>query len=261
MTLSANEVYDLIKKLEPEFSPPAPYVTVDVGTLDAATGAFQGLTTTVEHDPEPIEHGPKDHPHNPAPHFVGDSWISVTVSAAWRQTITTVPAPHVPLAPILLRFSIVNATTTWSVTAHGTTVSAPPTQSTILVDVWDAAVIGWSIVTGGVSSQDSLRLQRPAGALPAALGAFTVPVLPVSIIYAPPADSLGGSSATYTAAQTVGTTVDFGSSFDRSSTTPVNGSDFATSMPALAASTPPPRCLASLRPRNRTARVSRRPRR
>ena len=140
-----------------------------------------------------------------------------------------------PLAPILLRFSIVNATTTWSVTAHGTTVSAPPTQSTILVDVWDAAVIGWSIVTGGVSSQDSLRLQRPAGALPAALGAFTVPVLPVSIIYAPPADSLGGSSATYTAAQTVGTTVDFGSSFDRSSTTPVNGSDFATSMPAFKA--------------------------
>ncbi len=235
MTLSADEVYDLIKKLEPEFSPPAPYVTVDVGTLDAATGVFQGLTTTVEHDPEPIEHGPKDHPHNPEPHFIGDIWVSVTVSPAWRQTITTVPAPHVPLAPVLLRFSIVNAATTWSVTANGTTVSAPPTQSTILVDVWDAAVIGWNIVTGGVRRQDSLRLQRPAGALSAALGAFTVPVLPVSIIYAPPADSLGASTATYTAAQTVGTTVDFGSSFDRSSTTPVNGSDFATSMPAFKA--------------------------
>ena len=99
MTLSADEVYDLIKKLEPEFSPPAPYVTVDVGTLDAATGVFQGLTTTVEHDPEPIEHGPKDHPHNPEPHFTGDIWVSVTVSPAWRQTITTVRR-RLPLAPV-----------------------------------------------------------------------------------------------------------------------------------------------------------------
>ena len=235
MTLSTDEVYALIKQLEPEFSPPAPYVTVDVGTLDAATGVFQGLTTTVEQDPEPIEHGPKDHPHNPAPRFTGDRWVSVTISASWRQTITSVPAPHVPLAPVLLRFSILNAATTWSVTVNGTTVSAPPTQGTILVDVWDAAVMSWSIVTGGVSRQDSLRLQRPAGALGAALGAFTVPVLPVSIIYAPPADSLGASSAKYTAAQTVGTTVDFGFSDDRSSTTPVNGSDFATSMPAFTA--------------------------
>jgi hypothetical protein len=235
MTLSADEVYDLIKQLEPEFSPPAPYVTVDIGTLDAATGTFRGETTTVEHDPEPIEHGPNDHPHNPAPRFIGDRWVSVTVSESFRRTITSVPAPHVPLAPVLLRFSILNAATTWNVTVNGSTVSAPPTQGTILVDVWDAAVMGWSIVTGSVSSQDSLRLQRPTGALSAALGAFTVPVLPVSIVYAPPADSLGASSATYTAAQTVGTTVDFGFSDDRSSTTPVNGSDFATSMPTFKA--------------------------
>ena len=235
MTLSSDEVYDLIKRLEPEFSPPAPYFTVDVGTLDAATGVFHGLTTTVEHDPEPIEHGSNDHPHNPAPRFEGSRWVSVTISGSWRRTITSVPAPFVPLAPVLLQFSILNAATSWNVRVNGTTVSAPPTQGTILVDVWDAADLSWSIVTGSLSSRDSLRLQRPAGALSAALGAFTIPVLPVSIVYAPPADSLGASSATYTAAQTVGTTVDFGFSNDRSSTTPVNGSDFATSMPTFKA--------------------------
>src|SRR6185312_10096899 len=55
--VTADQLYQMIKEWEGTFPLPAPYVTVDVGTFDAATGAFQGLKTEVETDPEPIEHG------------------------------------------------------------------------------------------------------------------------------------------------------------------------------------------------------------
>src|SRR5207253_9986883 len=78
-TVTADDLYSLVKKWESTFPLPAPYVTVDVGTFDAAAGTFRGLTTQVETDPEPIEHGPHDHPTNPAPRFVGQSWLEVTI--------------------------------------------------------------------------------------------------------------------------------------------------------------------------------------
>ena len=61
-------------------------------------------------------------------------------------------------------------------------------------------------------------IQRPAG-LPGA-GAFTIPVIPVAIIYAPPVDSLGKSVATYGVSDTVGTTVSYDFSTDSSETVP-----------------------------------------
>ena len=216
--VTADSLYQLIKQFESTFPLPAPYVTVDVGTFDAAAGTFQGLTTTVDKDPEPLEHGPNQHPVNPAPRFVGTGWRSVTIDAHWRQTITIVPAPKVPLAPVLLQFRIKNAATSWSVTVGGFTTSAPACQASISVSIWDRTTVSWSIRAGASTYSDKLMIQRPAG-LPGA-GAFTIPVIPVAIIYAPPVDSLGKSVATYGVSDTVGTTVSYDFSTDSSETVP-----------------------------------------
>lgn len=226
MTLTADQVYDLIKQEEAQFMVPAPYVTIDVGTLDAATGSFTGLRTTSERDPEPLPHGPNQHPVNPPPKFVGQRWVSITIDSSWHETVTSTPAPKVALAPVLLRFSVINAPAGWSVSAAGVTLTASAGQTSLLVNVWDAAIVGWTLTAGGFTVTDSLRIQRPAGPPAAALGAFTIPVLPVTIVYAPPADSLGTSTATYTTAETVGTSVDVGFSNETSSTVPVRATGF-----------------------------------
>lgn len=224
MTVSSpvtpDSVYQLIKSYEAQFPIPAPYYTVDVGTFDTGAGTFKGLTTTVERDPEPVPHGPHDHPRNPPPHFAGERYLSVTIDASWRRTVTSTPAPKVPLAPVLLKFSVSSATSPWSVTAGGVTVSAGAGQTSLTVDIWDADHASWSIQASGKSFQDNLRIQRPAGALGGAVGAFTIPVLPVAIVYAPPVDSGGQSTATYTQGQTVGTTLKWSWGTDSSSDAP-----------------------------------------
>jgi hypothetical protein len=217
-TVTADSLYQLIKQFESTFPIPAPYVTVNVGTFDAATGTFQGLMTEVSTDPEPIEHGPHDQPRNPPPRFVGDLWEEITIDARWRRTIRTVPAPKVPLAPVLLQFAVKNAATPWSVTISGFTTTAPASQTTLSVSIWDRSIVQWQIRAGAGAYSDQLRIQRPGGL--AGAGAFTIPVVPVGIIYAPPADSLGRSAATYGVGDTVGTTVSYDFSTDSSQTVP-----------------------------------------
>jgi hypothetical protein len=86
------------------------------------------------------------------------------------------------------------------------------------VSIWDQVIVPWQIQAGGKLHGDQLRIHRPAG-LPGA-GAFTIPIIPVGIIYAPPVDSLGKSFATYGVSDTVGTTVSYDFSTDSSKTVP-----------------------------------------
>lgn len=230
MSLSADDVYQAVKAAESTFPLPAPYFTVDVGTFNVATGVFNGLNTDTEVDQEPVEHGPGQHPRNPAPRFIGSNRVSVSIDARFHRTITTEPAPHVPLAPVLVKFSVTNAATSWTVRVNGADTSVRAGRSSVLVDVWDAAAARWRISIGSRVRSDIVWFQRPHGPHPAALGAFTIPVLPLTIVYAPPVDSLGASSAKYSAAKTVGSTVDFGVTTDVSSTVPVQGSMFLTSL-------------------------------
>jgi hypothetical protein len=220
MATPADVIYQLIKSNESKFPLPAPYVTLNVGTFNAASGTFSGLTTKVVTDPEPIEHEPNQQPRNPAPTFRGAEWVSITIDSHWRRTTTSVPAPIVPLAPIMLQFAIANASSAWSVVVNGVTVSAPSTQATVSVSIWDAAMVTWSVQAGAKSYKDTLKIQRPKGAVGFGVGAFTIPVLPVSIIYAPPADSLSKSAATYIQGQTLGTTVTTSFGTDTSKTVP-----------------------------------------
>lgn len=255
MPLTADQVYDLIKLEEGRFTPPAPYVTVDVGTLDVATGDFSGLRTTSFRDPEPIQHGPDEQPVNPPPRFVGNRWISVTVDSTWHRTRTSTPAPQVPLAPVLLRFSVTGTSGAWTVRFGGTTHSVPAGQRATTVNVWDAASVSWSVTAGSVDASDRLLIQRPTGPPAAALGAFTIPVLPVSIVYAPPVDSLGRSKATYSTAQTVGTSVDIGISRETGSTVPVQATGFVGQLQGFTAALTGEATILSAAGAERTATV------
>ena len=217
MALTSDQLFQMIKQYEGIVPIPTQFVTINVGTFNAGSGVWTGLTTKVTTDPEPIEHQPGQHPTNPAPRYVGAQYISQTISAQWRRTTTIVPAPIAAIAPVLLKFTVANISTSWSVTVNGFTKSAPAGQNTLTINVWDRQIIQWSIQAGGKTHSDGLRIQRKAG-IPA-FGAFTIPVIPVAIVYAPPADSQQKSAASYGATDTVGATISWDLSTDSSQTT------------------------------------------
>lgn len=225
MTLTTDDVYNAIKAVEVDFSLPAPYFVVHVGSLDARNGQFRGLRTTSETDPEPLQ---GDRP-NPPPRFVGSHRVIVTVKRR-RRTVTRQPAPLVPLAPVLVELAVSNVSTNWSVIVGGDEYTASPTQTSILINVWDKPMVRWRLTVGQHTIEDVVWFQRPNGPPAAAAGAFTIPLLPLTIVYSPPVDSLRASSATYTTTEATGSTVDFGIDRDFSSTVPVSGSMFLTSL-------------------------------
>ncbi|HEV2275767.1 MAG TPA: hypothetical protein VGR96_16470, partial [Acidobacteriaceae bacterium] len=214
--LTPEQLYQQILQFQGIIPIPSPFVTIDVGTFDAATAKWTGLTTTVWTDPEPIQHEPGQHPTNPAPRYEGDRYISVTINSKWQPTTTVVPAPIVQIAPVQLQFKMANTTSPWSVTANGFTQTAPAGQNTITCNVWDRTNITWSIEVGGRTYRDGLRIQRQIG-LPL-FGVFTIPAIPIAIVYAPPADSQKKSTATYGTADSVGTSVSYDFSVDSSQT-------------------------------------------
>ena len=237
MPATPDSVYQLLKSYESQFQLPAPYVYLTVGALNVDNGTFTGLTTKSSTDPEPIEHSPGQTPKNPPGHFQGAEWITVSINSRWIRTITTEPAPHVALGPVQLVFNVSRPLPQgWSVTANGTTAQADGTQTNLSIDIWDAENASWTIQANGFSHTDALRIQRPAGILGGALGAFTIPVLPVTIVYAPPVNSLNKSTATYAQGQTVGQTTDFGTSTDQSQTVPLTVANLAA-MTAMLGST------------------------
>lgn len=222
MDVTPDSIYQLLKSYEGQFQPPVPYFTINVGTLDVDTGVFTGFKTTSETDPEPIEHGPHDKPKNPAPRYIGETWVSVVINAQWRRTITSTPAPKAPLQPVLLLFSISHPISDpWSISVNGETLTAAPGETSLRADIWDSEIANWTLQAGSTSYKDTIRVQHP-GLVPVdgSVGAFTIPALPVAIVYAPPVDSLHLSTTTYTQGQTVGNTITLNSSTDTSQTVP-----------------------------------------
>jgi hypothetical protein len=213
------DLYNLIKSYEDQFPLPAPFVTVNVGTFDGATGTFSGLTSRTTTDPEPVAHEPNQKPTGKA-YFQGATYVSIDVSEQWKSTTTITPAPEVPLAPVTLQFSITNFAAGWSVTVNAVTTSVPAGQASVSISIWDATAATWSIEAGGRTHGDRLMIQRAAGTMGVIAGAFTIPALPVTIVYAPPKDSLGKSFASYTQGQTIGTTITTTFGTESSTTSP-----------------------------------------
>src|SRR2546421_3263813 len=161
MSVTADDVYQAVKAIEASFPLPAPYFTVEVGTLNVATGVFNGLSTATTVDPEPVENSSSEHPHNRPPHFVENIRVSESIDAHFHRTITIEPAPHVPLAPVLVKFSVTNAATAWTVRVNGADTSVRAGRSSVLVDVWDAEAARWQITIGSRVHEDIVWFQRP----------------------------------------------------------------------------------------------------
>lgn len=216
--MTPDQLYQLVKNVEHVFAVPAPYKTITVGTFDDGTGKFTGLTTRVETDPEPVAHGPHDQPVNPPGRFVGEVWITTSIDSRWRRTTTRTPAPRAGAAPVSLQFAITHPGGDWSVTVNGKTTSAPASQTTISCDIWDCTSVGWTIHCGSRSHSDHLLIQRDGALI--GLGAFTIPALPVSIVYAPPVDAERQSTACYGRSETIGTTLTISLSGEASTARP-----------------------------------------
>ncbi len=126
------------------------------------------------------------------------------------------PAPSVPVAPVLLQFNVTNFTGPWSVTVDGYTTNAAAGQASVSVNAWDITTHNWTLQAGAGGHQDRLFIQRTES-IPAA-GGFTIPLLPAAIVYAPPADSENKSTATYAQGNTVGTSITYDFSTDHNQT-------------------------------------------
>jgi hypothetical protein len=211
-TLTPEQLYQLIKEYEAEIPIPAPFVTVQVGTFDAAAGTFTGLTTEVivGDKPEPGETNVSP------PEFQGSEYVYHSINAQGRETVTRVPAPSVPVAPVLLQFNVTNFTGPWSVTVDGYTTNAAAGQASVSVNAWDITTHNWTLQAGAGGHQDRLFIQRTES-IPAA-GGFTIPLLPVAIAYAPPADSENKSTASYAQGDTAGTSITYDFNTDSNQT-------------------------------------------
>src|SRR5215831_7667494 len=185
--ISLDQAYQQIKGAEGKIPVPTPEETVDVGYFNAATGEFDGLTTEVE-----MINGK---PVRMVPH-------------AWVNAVNT-----------RFLFHVYNATKSVRVSVPGggsATVAAGGTM--LAVHAGRAHDLRWTITSGLKRYGDELIVDRPRiiGA-----GAFTIPALPVVVVYDPPQNSAGTNSDVYTRSTSIG--VSLGMNFGGSSSTSTAG--------------------------------------
>jgi hypothetical protein len=186
--ISLDAAYQQIKGAEGKIPVPTPEATVDVGYFNAATGEFDGDTTDFE-----IINGK---PVRMVPH-------------EWVNAVNTRLLFHVYNATKSVRVSVAGAGSA-TVGAGGTTLAVHAGRSHDL---------RWTITSGLKRYGDELIIDRPRmiGA-----GAFTIPALPVAVVYDPPQNSAGTNSDVYTRSTSIG--VSLGMNFDSSSSTSTAGS-------------------------------------
>lgn len=194
MPLTPDEVYARIKDLESVFSFPIPSEVVDVGRFDCATGNFVGLKVSVWYE-SVADLYPQGYPGDRI-WYVGAIRMEMHRRGN-RVEFRAIPAPKIEAVHAHLKFQLDNpgacSGPTWSVTVNGRTESAPINQETMSLNVRDATIIEWSIKAGNHNFEGELCLQR----LPSiGVGAFTLPVIPLLILYEPICDSDKKSRAT-----------------------------------------------------------------
>jgi hypothetical protein len=171
--ISLGEAYKQVKDAERSIPIPTPVETRTIGTFDAATGAFDGLATEIE-----IVNG---------------------------KPVRLVPELSINAVNARLVFEIVNATQSVRVTATGGgSAFARAGATSVALNVGRLRTVKWTISSGGKAHRDELTIKRPRtiGA-----GAFTIPALPVAVVYDPPQDPAGSNSVVYTRTTSIGTTL------------------------------------------------------
>jgi hypothetical protein len=198
-----QQAYGNIKGIEATANDlfPAPYGEVTVGTFDAATGIWDGLASAeVEYSPAPGKP---------------------------ERTRIIYPVADVNAVLVGLVFRVTNREGEFSVRINnGAAHKAPAGAGSVTVRVGRATSVKWTVSCRGKTYSDTVKIARPPqiGA-----GAFTIPALPITIIYDPPQDRRRLNLASYSQAASLGTTASASFSSDTSTTKGVS-SEFETTM-------------------------------
>lgn len=224
--MTADEIYSKIKEYQEIFPFPVPTQTIKVGTFNASTGRFEGHISSI-HVLDPVKDvcpGGKC-PAWP-PTYQGDYLIERFVEGGFvKMRRTYAPKINSPFAK--LQFEVVNASGI-TVTALGKSETSPPGAKSVTIDVWESISVPWAVSAGGKSYNSKLIIRRSS--LPPVIGAgvFTIPALPLSVIYEPPPDKQKTTYAKYTTTQYIGTTTKVAFSTERSTTRPVSPTGYST---------------------------------
>jgi hypothetical protein len=175
-----------LKAIEAQFPVPTPSQTVLMGTMDASTGVY---TATVPR--------------------------SFWITGPTGKPVAIHPSIPCSAVDCVLRWNITNRGASGVfASVNGVSVSAPIGQPYVEASAFMATSASWSLHAGGHGISDAQGIARPEML---GVGAFTIPVLPVSIVYEPPQDSAHLNSASITLSQQY-TTIQKVSSSSSSST-------------------------------------------
>ena len=204
MANTIQQAYDAIKKLEQNNTFPVPIAsqTVHVGSLDGKTGKFKFAipTTTMT--------------------------VKMGKSSTGKPEFEKITAGVIKLKSVVdlkLSLSVTNAQSTFSATVAGVTVTAPAGQHTVTVDVGLAQstrdtdgnieTVDGVVQSGTAIADFQLEITRPPIVN---AGAFTIPAIPVALVYAPPQGAQNKNFAEYSSmnssSRKISTTVTSGSS-------------------------------------------------
>jgi len=175
----SQAAYDNIKGIEAATNSlfPSPYGEATVGTFDAATGFWDGLASFEQE-------------YSPAP-------------GKPERTRMVYPVADVNAVLVGLVFRVKNREGEFSVRINnGVKHKAPGGQDFVVVRVGRATTVKWTAECRGKTYSDTVKIARPPqiGA-----GAFTIPALPITIIYDPPQDRNRRNAASYEESASLGT--------------------------------------------------------
>lgn len=178
-SLTVGDAYSAIKALEANFPLPTPTLDTVIGTFNGSTGAYTGYESEYE--------------------------TIIDDRTGKPKTIRIIPHVDINAVSVGVRFNITNrGTQAVTLTANGVTKTAPAGQSYVVVNVGMAETVNWTLTVGTRTKSDTFYVDRPyfVGA-----GAFTVPAMPISIIYEPPQDSRLLNRATYSVTTSLANTM------------------------------------------------------
>ena len=184
-----------LRLLEAKY-PRIPYDSILVGTFDAATGTFSGQVSTTYPAARDC-----------SPDFRGKTKCTTEKASATPPTVIA------RARQVGLIFKVLNNTAPFSVTVNGATATVPPGIGHVTVPVTGQPVAGdtshalwtvsWRASSGGKSYRDSLIVDR----MSFGVGTFTIPVLPIAIVYDPPQDSARDNVEIFSQSTTYGSSL------------------------------------------------------
>jgi len=194
----STQIFNTIQGQEAAFPLPVARKTFTVGTFDASTGKFgYAVPTYMEKFT-----GPPDGGGPPKPR------ISIGGQLNAQNVID-----------VVLRFNVTHRQGAFTATVAGAPAVSTTTANSVDVQIGAATNASFSLSSNGKTFESELPLEinhRLIGA-----GVFSIPALPVSIVYAPPVDQSQKNVSKWAVTNTTGNTTTFTFTSANSTTQPV----------------------------------------